>query len=311
MQDSNKTMTPTECACRFSVITPTFNRAHLLPRCITSVSKQTLEDFEQIVVDDGSTDSTEQIVNSFRITNGRLKYISQTNQGANVARNLGCKEAIGEYYLFLDSDDEAQPHWLEHLAALIVEHGRPAVVCCGIEFYDSSGNLAATKTPAVNNTGAGGLYNSGTYAIRHDVFENIGGFAATLAAHQHSELKLRLLAWCRQTNERVACTPQTLVRAHQHDGPNIRSDTRAKLESTKFILREHRDKFEKPSSIAAWLAAAGGCAAELDEYGEAREFFGEAVTTCPKYWKNYLRWTICWLPIIRRRFWRQTGTPRT
>jgi glycosyltransferase involved in cell wall biosynthesis len=89
---------------RVSVITPTYNRAHLLPRVWASLQRQTLTDFQWIVVDDGSCDDTRQVVASF--ADPRICYVHQNNQGCNVARNRGEQEVAADYVAFLDSDDE-------------------------------------------------------------------------------------------------------------------------------------------------------------------------------------------------------------
>ncbi|OQX54719.1 MAG: hypothetical protein B5M53_05570 [Candidatus Cloacimonas sp. 4484_209] len=95
-----------------SVIIPTYNRAHLIRRAIQSVLNQTYQDFEIIIVDDGSTDDTEEVVKSFK--NERIRYIRQEkNEGAAAARNTGIKMAKGEYIAFQDSDDEWLPEKLE------------------------------------------------------------------------------------------------------------------------------------------------------------------------------------------------------
>lgn len=88
-----------------SVIIPTYNRAHLVKRAIDSVLKQTYKNFEIIVVDDASSDNTEQIINLF--ADRRIIYIKQEkNMGVAAARNAGIKKARGKYIAFLDSDDE-------------------------------------------------------------------------------------------------------------------------------------------------------------------------------------------------------------
>lgn len=97
---------------KVSVIIPTYNRAHLIGRAITSVLHQSFKDFEIIVVDDGSTDDTKTVVMSFeddRIVYERLP----TNRGVHEARNRGMELATGEYLAFLDSDDELLPQALE------------------------------------------------------------------------------------------------------------------------------------------------------------------------------------------------------
>ncbi|MCI6850792.1 MAG: glycosyltransferase family 2 protein [Clostridiales bacterium] len=87
-----------------SVVLPTYNRGRCIARAINSVLNQTYSDIELIVVDDGSTDNTKEIVESY--TDARVRYIYQENAGACAARNRGIDEAIGEYIAFQDSDDE-------------------------------------------------------------------------------------------------------------------------------------------------------------------------------------------------------------
>ena len=95
-----------------SVILPTYNRAHQVGRAIQSVLDQTYQDFEIIVVDDASTDNTEEVVQGF--TDERVGYIRQKeNAGAGAARNIGIQLSQGDYIAFQDSDDEWLPEKLE------------------------------------------------------------------------------------------------------------------------------------------------------------------------------------------------------
>jgi len=97
---------------KVSIILPSFNRAHLLPRAIKSILSQTFQDFELIIVDDGSSDNTEEVIKSFK--DNRIIYIRHDkNKGANAARNTGLQVAGGEYIAFQDSDDEWLPEKLE------------------------------------------------------------------------------------------------------------------------------------------------------------------------------------------------------
>ncbi len=87
----------------FSIIIPTYNRANFIAKTINSVLNQTFTNFELIVVDDGSTDNTEEVVKN--IKDHRIKYYKKKNEERAVARNFGAKKASGEYITFLDSDD--------------------------------------------------------------------------------------------------------------------------------------------------------------------------------------------------------------
>lgn len=104
----------------FTIVIPTYNRAILLPRAIQSVIDQTMSDWELIIVDDGSTDNTKQVVGQYR--DPRIKYVYQENQERSAARNRGIQEAKGEWICFLDSDDEFPIDRLAQLEKSIASH---------------------------------------------------------------------------------------------------------------------------------------------------------------------------------------------
>jgi len=100
----------------FTVFTPTFNRAKLLHRVYDSLKKQTLQDFEWLIVDDGSTDNTREIVGAWMEESSfEIRYYYQANAHKKAAFNHGVREAHGELFLTWDSDDEAVPEALEIL----------------------------------------------------------------------------------------------------------------------------------------------------------------------------------------------------
>ena len=88
-----------------SIIIPTYNRANLLERAVDSILKQTYNNWELLIVDDGSIDNTKDTVNKY-LNDKRIKYIYQENKGQGAARNLGIKNSNGDYIAFLDSDDK-------------------------------------------------------------------------------------------------------------------------------------------------------------------------------------------------------------
>lgn len=97
-----------------SVIIPTYNRAHLVSRSIQSVLNQTYQDFELIIIDDGSNDNTEDVIEEFQKKDKKIRYIRHDkNKGGSAARNTGVRAAKGEYIAFQDSDDEWFPEKLE------------------------------------------------------------------------------------------------------------------------------------------------------------------------------------------------------
>lgn len=100
----------------FSIIIPTFQRAHLLERAILSVLAQRFKDWELFILDDGSTDSTEDLVQVWGEKDSRIKFFkrpSSRSKGPSTCRNIGMEHAQGTYVAFLDSDDEWLPQRLE------------------------------------------------------------------------------------------------------------------------------------------------------------------------------------------------------
>ena len=104
-----------------SVIIPVFNVEPFLTPCLESVKAQTFKDFEAILVDDGSTDSSGMICDEFARSDHRFRVVHQSNQGVSAARNRGLDLAKGEYVYFVDADDEIRPEALEHLYHAITQ----------------------------------------------------------------------------------------------------------------------------------------------------------------------------------------------
>ena len=129
----------------FSIVIPTYNRLLLLQRALASVRRQSLSDFEIIVVDDGSTDATQEWLTS---QGGALRVLKQSNRGPGAARNVGAREARGEYVVFLDSDDLWFPWTLDTFARAIQEHERPHIVGGAfVEFTEETELLSVREEP--------------------------------------------------------------------------------------------------------------------------------------------------------------------
>jgi hypothetical protein len=120
-----------------SIITPTYNRAQLLPRVWASLLKQTERQFQWIVVDDGSTDNTREVVQDFN--DPRITYIWQENQGVNGARNRGEQEISAEYVIYLDSDDELYNESTLREMLKEIRATRPEIAWVAFTVVDSEG----------------------------------------------------------------------------------------------------------------------------------------------------------------------------
>ncbi|MEI6674031.1 MAG: glycosyltransferase family 2 protein [Verrucomicrobiota bacterium] len=120
---------------QISVIIPTYNRAAQVPTAVLSVLNQTCQPYEVIVIDDGSTDATEDALAPFI---DRIRYIKTENRGVSAARNLGISEAIGDWIAFLDSDDTWHMEKLQRQVGCIARTGAKVCFCV---CTDESGRL--------------------------------------------------------------------------------------------------------------------------------------------------------------------------
>lgn len=116
---------------KVSIIVPAYNAEKTIERCIKSILSQTYSNIELIVVDDGSTDNTREIVNN--IKNDKIYYIRQVNQGVSVARNSGIEKSTGDFLLFVDADDIIDLNLIEDLVKCAEEFSRDIVCCNHIE----------------------------------------------------------------------------------------------------------------------------------------------------------------------------------
>lgn len=122
-----------------SVIIPAYNTQRYIERCVNSVLSQTYDNVEIIVIDDGSTDNTEEKCRQFK-KNAVLKYFKTPNRGVSSARNLGIEKANGEYIFFVDADDFLEKNYCKSLVD-IMESKDVAMVICGYKTVDCENTI--------------------------------------------------------------------------------------------------------------------------------------------------------------------------
>lgn len=125
--------------CKFSVIIPVYNMEKYLSECVESVLSQNFKDFEIILVDDGSTDSSKEICDQYSDKYSFVYTIHQKNQGLSEARNTGIRMAKGNYLLFLDSDDFIKKNGLEILNKIVNEND-PDIIINNYYYFDEESN---------------------------------------------------------------------------------------------------------------------------------------------------------------------------
>ncbi len=183
-----------------SIVIPAYNAEQYLGETIESVLAQTFDDFELLIIDDGSTDNTAEIVSNYSLKDNRVKLISQENQGVSIARNTGIKIAKGEYIAFLDSDDK----WLPNKLAAHIEHFEKTpdlgISFARVEFitfdgkstnYFSRSRLSkiAPKHLYYENI----IITPSNVVIRRNIFDNIAGFDSNLSGTEDAELFFRII----------------------------------------------------------------------------------------------------------------------
>jgi glycosyltransferase involved in cell wall biosynthesis len=292
-----------------SVIIPTFNRAHLLRRAIDGVLNQTFENFEMIIVDDGSTDNTEEVIKSISVD--RIRYFKQSNQGRSAARNVGVSLAQSSVIIFLDSDDEVRVDWLKEMIQPF-EDPTSGIVCCGRTVIENRPHIANNrifeelpKRMSATYEAQSALFLPGTFALRRDLFTGVGGYNPDLAYGENAELALRLLPYCLQGSLKVVSIPKTLVIFHTQRPFGSALDFENRLKSAEYILNRHGERYRTTNrpGFANYCAIAGVNAARLGRYGQSVRHFFKAICVDPLRWKHYVRFFLALFPPLGRKFW--------
>lgn len=193
-------MTPTPI---ISVIVPVYNIARYIASTLQSALSQTYRDFEVIVVDDGSTDDTPRIVESFvQSSGGRVCLLRQSNHGCGAARNTALDKARGQWIALLDGDDIWQPDKLEKQLTLASRNPRAGLIYCHTEYIDEQDCLILNyPRPNRSYRGQAVIELFCEYFLllpgvifRHEIIDRVGLFDPSLRVGEDYEFFLRVLA---------------------------------------------------------------------------------------------------------------------
>jgi glycosyltransferase involved in cell wall biosynthesis len=125
---------------KVSVIVPVYNAGKYLKRCLDSIKAQNFEDFEVILVDDGSTDNSNEICAEYCVNDKRFRVVVQDNSGPDIARKTGVSQAIGDYIMFVDADDYVSADIINTMYTNALEY-EADLVCSQIWRFNNSGKL--------------------------------------------------------------------------------------------------------------------------------------------------------------------------
>lgn len=232
----------------FSVIIPTYNRLPYLMEALESVRQQAFTDYEVIVVDDGSTDGTQaallEMLKSGNPEKVKLKYVRQENAGPGAARNLGARNAKGEYLAFLDSDDLWFPWTLEVCRQVIMKSKFPSIVSARLVEFSQKVDLGEISKGGVEferfadyfQSADRGVYiGAGMLFIKKLCFEGSGGFTEKKINLEDHDLVLK----CGESPGFAAITSPATLAWRRHQGSLTKIDKKS-IEGSNFIIRQEK-----------------------------------------------------------------------
>ena len=276
-----------------SVIIPTYNHAKYVCRAIDSVLEQTYTHYEIIVVDDGSTDNTQEVLEPYM---KQIKYIYQENKGLSASRNTGIRVAKGDYLQFLDADDTILPQGLDIQVKLLETHPDVDVVACRYRLVDAAGRfLVDKKRYAKKSIMFKELVLSNRFApnallIRRKCFTSAGIFDERLKSCEDWDMWLRITA----QNHRFLCHNHVLVQRYRYPSSMIQNASRMcdnrlavlnKVFANPDLDEEIMTLHKKAYSIALFKCSRGFYSSNYME--EGRTHFIKAIKLDPSPLTDY------------------------
>lgn len=238
-----------------SIIVPCRNYGALLPEALDSVLAQTHAEWECLIVDDGSTDSTSMVASYYAQSDSRFCYLPRAHEGASAARNYGLRAAKGQFVQFLDADDLLPPRKLEVQLAFLAAHPEVDIVYGSVRYFrhskptDLSRSFDMLDTPdwfiPLHGTGAPVLQPLlvenrvviHAPLLRWSVFKAVGYFLQQLGAVEDWEFWLRCAVRGQVFEYHETPDTQTLVRVHPHSTSQDRSKVVANVERLRVHLK--------------------------------------------------------------------------
>jgi glycosyltransferase involved in cell wall biosynthesis len=252
-----------------SVVIPSHNMGDILPDAIESVLKQTYKDYEIIVIDDGSEDSTREIVEKY--CGMGVRYYYQKNSGVAAARNSGIQRSKGYFVAFLDADDLWMPKKLE-LQMKAIQELNVGAMGCGYSFVDCTSGHHYSEIVRKNFPNRETLYKnlcisqiipacSSGILIKKDYFRVVGYFNEALMIAEDWELWLRI---AKTYDIKFVEQPLVLLRVN-HGKPSYRVPSNEELFVGKVIREQVPKKYQSKAFAALYARLGRSCLASLDK----------------------------------------------
>ena len=242
---------------KFSVVIPLYNKEHYIEKAIESVLAQTDQNYEILVVNDGSTDRSLETAQKY--ASDRVHIIDQPNQGVSVARNTGILNASGEYIAFLDADDAWHPDYLKTIDSLTKQYGQCGffVTAYAVDMGNGKTNYSTRLSPETGcldsywltlAKGYDFVWTSAT-VIRRQTLLDAGCFKPGEKIGQDLDMWARVA----RINPKVAYSAKTCVTYNRTAEANAR--TRVKIAYADAFIQDLKEELRNPSRTAAEIAS--------------------------------------------------------
>lgn len=283
---------------KISVIITTFNRSQMLKKALESVLNQTYPDFELLILDNSSSDGTEEVVKSFK--DSRIRYIKHNPLNISQARNLGIKESKGEFVAFLDDDDEWLPKKLEKQIKIFNQGNENlGLVYGGFIRINERGDEWDQHNPVLR----GNIFepylcrvdiitgSTSNPLIKKSVFDIVGNYNENLKTSEDWEFYIRL---AKEFNFDFVSGPVVKIRTH----PKYRLGDRTKdaLEAELLVYNNYKDIFKKyPKVKSFYLQAIGGKFCRIGGQKQGRRYIKQAIIINPLNFTAYFQYLFSFL----------------
>ena len=222
-----------------SCIVPVHNGARFIEEALASIDGQPYQPKEIIVVDDGSTDATAEVVAGTGIT---LRYLKQEQAGGPSARNHGMREARGSFFAFLDADDRWHPDKLARQMARFSARPELEISVAHVQnFWMPEVEAERARLAGHRRAAAIPGYTASTLVARREVFDRLGPFKAAMQHGEQTEWFLR----ARQSGAVIELLPDVLLERRMHGDNVSRHKAEASLNQYFQLLRGHIDQLRK------------------------------------------------------------------
>jgi len=277
---------------KVSIIIPTYNRAKFIGGAIQSVLGQTYQDFEVIIIDDGSTDNTKEAVRRFK--DSRISYLVQKeNRGTSMVKNIGIREAKGKYIAFLDDDDKWLPEKLEmQVSKLEKSSTDTGFIYCGYKMLNKEGKILRKIQPKFK----GEIYQNllrrnfialPTILVKKEIFQKTELFDEELKFGEDWDLFLRMAKLYKSdfvNDYLVDC----YIYGKRLTTESLK-DSSIRIYSLNKIIKKNIEEYrERPQIYSCILSSLGNIYCQGGKLSRGRNCFKESIKISPFNIKSYI-----------------------